>query len=107
MEGSASGNSAEKTMRGTEAPHASTASTLSRGTSASDCSIMRAMKGEAESTSGGMVPRMPEPVPMMRRVNGMMNTMSTMNGNERRMLTTQPSTALSTGRGRSDPGAVR
>ena len=44
---------------------------------------------------------------MTRRVNGMMNTMSTMNGNERRMLTTQPRTAESTGMGRSDPGAVR
>ena len=68
---------------------------------------MRAMKGVAESTSGGMVPRMPEPVPMMRRVSGMMDTMSTMNGKERQMLTAQPSTALSTRMGRSDPGAVR
>ena len=68
---------------------------------------MRAIKGDADSTSGGMVPRMPDPVPMMRRVNGMMNTMSTMKGNERRMLTTQPSTALSAGAGRKEPGAVR
>ena len=54
-----------------------------------------------------MVPRMPEPVPMMRRVSGMIDTMSTMNGNERQMLTTQPSAPLSAGIGRSEPGAVR
>ena len=44
---------------------------------------------------------------MMRRVAGMMNTMRTMNGNERRMFTIQPITALSLGAGRSEPGAVR
>ncbi len=94
-------------MRGTLAPQASTASTLSRGTSASDCSTMRAMKGVVASTSGGMMPARPDAVPMITRVNGMMNTISTMNGKERRMLTTHPSTAESTGIGRSHPGAVR
>ena len=107
IDGSASGRSAESTILGTLAPHASTASTVARGTSASDCSTMRAMKGAVASTSGGMMPARPDPVPMICRVSGMMNTMSTMNGNERRTLTTQPSAALSTGRGRSEPGAVR
>ena len=78
----------------------------SRGTSASDCSIMRATKGVADSTSGGTTPRTPIVVPTSARVAGITATMRMMKGMERAMLTTQSSTAFSTRAGRRPSGAV-
>ena len=106
MEGRASGRSADTTMRGMDAPHASAASMASRGTSASDCSTMRATNGVVESTRGGMTPRTPVVVPTRARVTGNMVTSRMMNGMERPMLTTHPRTAFSVRMGRSPRGAV-
>ena len=68
---------------------------------------MRATNGAVETTSGGMTPRTPEVVPTRASVNGMIEMSRMMNGSDRPMFTTQPSTALSARMGRSDPGAVR
>ena len=68
---------------------------------------MRATNGAVETTSGGITPSTPDVVPTSASVTGMMEMSKMMNGSERPMFTTQPSTALSTGMGRSDPGAVR
>ena len=55
---------------------------------------MRATNGVVESTRGGITPCTPVVVPTRARVTGNIETRRMMNGMERPMFTTQPSTAF-------------
>ena len=64
------------------------------------------MNGAAESVSGTSAAVAPMDVPTRARVKGMMKNIKIINGRLRRMLTTQPNTALNRGAGAMPPGFV-
>ena len=66
------------------------ASTTPASTSLREVSTMRAMKGAAEMTRGGMAPRTPIFVPTSSLVKGMTHTIKMMKGRDRPTLMTQP-----------------
>ena len=68
------------------------ASTTPASTSEREVSTMRAMKGAAEITRGGIAPRMPILVPTSSFVKSMMDTIKIMKGRERPTLMIQPKT---------------
>ena len=91
-EGFASGRYTFQTVWSVEAPMDWAASTTPASTSLREVSTIRAMKGAAEITSGGMAPLTPMVVPTTRRVKGMTATIRMMKGMDRPMLTIQSST---------------
>ena len=85
------------------APIESAASISPCGTSRSEVSTCRPMKGTEAMTSGTIAAVVPIAEPTMKRVSGMMATIRMMNGMERTALTTAPTVRFSIGASRISP----
>ena len=85
------------------APIASAASIRPCGTTRSEVSTCRPMKGTEAMTSGTIAAVVPIAEPTMRRVSGMIATIRIINGMERTALTTAPTMRFTIGASRISP----